>query len=110
MFVFLFWNLYCFFAFLVPEFFVTKPTGALEALKRPLELVLTHLPCDGGCRSVDTCKERAALCLEEPDVVPHSDVHQAGRQTEPPGNEASSGVVVRFWIFLQRFPGWRLKL
>lgn len=70
----------CFFAFLVPEFFVTKPTGASEALKRPLELLLAHFPCDGGCHRVDTCKEGAALCLEEPNAVPHSEVHQAGRR------------------------------
>lgn len=32
------------FAGLLPGFFVPKPTGALEVCKRPLELVLTHVP------------------------------------------------------------------
>lgn len=34
--------IFIFFACLVPGFFVTKPTGAVEAAKRPLELVLAR--------------------------------------------------------------------
>lgn len=42
--MFLFLHFHLFFARLVPGFFVTKPTGAVEAAKRPLELLLTRFP------------------------------------------------------------------
>lgn len=68
--LYFYFYIFIFFACLVPEFFVTEPSGAAEAAERPLERVLARFPLmeavtrftRSGVFDVDR-KERAALCL-----------------------------------------------
>lgn len=96
LFLFLNVHLFCMFG---GRILCLEATGALEASKRPLELVLFF---DGGCHRVDTCKERVALCPRELNVVSHSQVRQPDKRNRSEMRQQAEWKTV--------FPAFRLRM